>query len=253
MTTRLVANGFSQIDADLLSTRAAQLAVEPVRVLTQATVERAYIAGVLTRAQSLEKLITLDFSPEESEQILLTVERENPGVFNPGMTQSTRLPSIGALVAALQKGIVTEVQYFAKTAELGYSPEDASLYLAISVRAERKGTKQLTVSQLSNAYGAGFMPFNAALTRITQNGYSDDDARLILRLEKDLIQNTDVWNALLEGALDPFDAIAQLVNMAYADQDILDAFAGLGSVTLSQMGIDLRQLGEALRATPGGE
>ncbi len=253
MHSRLIANGYTVIDADLLTGRAVQLAEAPTRVLSQATIERAYIAGVITRETALDKLVALDFSPEEAAQIVLTVEQENPGVFNPNLIQSTRQPSIGALVVALQMEIITQEQYLAKALEIGYSPEDAALYIQIAVKAEKKSTKPLSASQITNAYGAGLMPFQTALSRITQQGYSDADATLILRLEKDLIINTDVWNALLAGALDPFEAVAQLVNMRYADKDILDNFSNLGPSVLSQMGIDIQDLGNALAATPGGQ
>lgn len=253
MNTRLISQGFSPLDANLLVSRASELAVAPPRLLNQGNIERAYVVGVLTRDQARDKLLALDFTPEDTETILASVEAANPSVFNPSLVQVTRLPSIGALVAALQNGIITQDEYMGRANEIGYRPEDAQLYLAIATRNVKRSTKELTTSQVTNAYGAGFLPYSEAFRRLTQSGYGDGDATLILRMEKDLIENTDAWRSLLSGAIDPFEAIAQLINSSYSDQDILGAFSGLGPLTLSQMGIDIAQLSEALASTPGGQ
>jgi hypothetical protein len=249
----LIALDYTEGDADLLTTRALQIAAPPVRILTRTDITRAYLIGVIDRTTALERLIGMDFEPEDAERIITLVEAENPQVFDPDLLQSTRLPSIGALTLAVKNGIITEDEFFIKAQELGFLIQDAAMYLSLATINERKSTRTLNASQVGQAYDAGFLDRGPALTRLHQMGYGDEDGTLLLRIRKDFIENTDIWYQLLAFNLDPFAAIAQLVNAKYSDQDILDAFVSLPPVTLAAMGIDIPGLADALGATPGGE
>ncbi len=253
MRERLLELNFTPGDAQLLTDRAAQLAAPPVRVLNQSAIERAYLAGIIDRTGALGRLALLDLTPEDALLIISTLEQEHPEVFNPSAITSTRLPSITTLAAAVQNEIITEDEYFTRAVEIGYSPTDAAVYLALATRAERKSTTALSPSQLINAYGGGFLSWGEALGRLSQKGYSDPDAVLLLRMEKDAIPNTDIWVQLLQGAISPFDALSQLLNARYNDQDILGAFANLTPGQLGAMGVDLTTLEQFLAETPGGQ
>lgn len=250
---RLVDLGLSPEDAGLELARAQQLKAPGQRVLTQSAIERAYLAGVYDRQTAFERLVGLDFTEADANTILDTVETENPAAFSPNLVQSSRMPSITTLVNALQNGIIDEQAYFARAQEIGYSVPDAQLYLSVSVKTEKKASKSLTPGQILAAYGKGLWSRGTALDRLTSTGYSTDDATLLLRIEKDSIQLTETWDSLLSGSIGPFDAISTLIQAHYADQDIYDAFASLGAITLSQMGIDLAQLQDTLTAIPGGQ
>lgn len=252
MTNRLLQLGYSDVDTELLVNRAVQLATPPPRVLNPSLIQRAYLVGVLTREQAYSRLVSLDFTPDDANNFLTTVERENPAVFNPGAIQSTRLPSIQTLVSALQDGIITEEEYYARAQELGFSVNDARLYLSLAVNNERKSVKQLSASQITNAYKIDLFTWGDALNRLLQLGYNNDDATILLKLEKKQETDTDVWGQMLAGRLGPFDAIAQLLNDGYTDKEILAAFQKLSPDILSKLGIDLEQLAGALAEIPGG-
>lgn len=253
MRARLIELRYSLIDADLLVGRAELLAAPPVRILNQPTIERAYIIGVLDRGQARQKLIDLDFLPAQADQILDTVEKENPEIFAPETLQAYRQPSISALVAAVQNGLYTPDEYLARAQELGYSLLDAQMYLVLGINLEKKSTKTLTTSQVINAYGAGFLPWGVTLSRVTSQGYSNDDAILLLRIEKDRIENTDEWSTFISGDMDWVDCLTALVNARYADEDILAAFQSLPPTMITALGIDLQVLAQALKETPGGQ
>lgn len=253
MFDRLVLIDFSEVDAELLVNRALQLAQPPRRTLTRSDVENAYLVGVLDRTQAKQRLIGMDFDEDDSELILVTLEQANPQVFNPVLVQAVRVPSIGALVAAVQRTIISEEEYFARAMEIGYSPGDALLYLSISTKQERKGTVTLSASQVGQAYDAGFLSWGQALSRLYQHGYNDTDAILLLRLRKDVIFNTEEWVSLLGGQIGAFDAITAFINAKYSDQDILDAFGTLSPSALAELGIDLQGLAALLSEIPGGE
>ncbi len=229
MEEELVSLGFTAADASLLTQLAVQKAAGEPRPLSQITVERAYIAGVLTRQQAHDKLIELDFPEENVENILRTVEQENPAVFAPETVQAIRLPSTSALQEAVRAGIITEAEFFARMAELGFTANVARMYLTLATRQERKGSKQLTVSQIANAYQRDFFDRATSLTRLVNLGYSDADAQIILRFEKSGIEETDVWKAMVAGLLDPVDAYAQLLSMGFTPGEIEKALAELGA------------------------
>jgi hypothetical protein len=253
MRSRLIALDYTEGDADLLTTRALQIAAPPVRMLTRTDITRAYLIGVIDRTTALDHLTGMDFEPEDAERIITLIEAENPQVFDPQLMQSTRLPSIEALTQAVKNGIITEDEFFIKAQEIGFQIQDAAMYLSLATTNERKSTRTLNASQVGQAYDAGFLDRGPALTRLHQMGYGDEDGTLLLRIRKDFIENTDAWDQLLTGNLDAFSTIAQLVNAKYSDQDILDAFVSLPPVTLAAMGIDIPGLAEALGTTPGGE
>jgi hypothetical protein len=253
MSARLEALDYTFEDAELLTQRAEQLAAPPVRILSKEDITRAYILGVIDRTTALDKLIGLDFEPDDAEQILTVTEAGNPQVFAPSLSGSTRLPSIEALTTAVKNGLITVDEYFLKAQELGFSPADAAMYLSIATKNERKSTKTLSASQVGQAYDTGILSRGISLTRLSQMGYDDGDAQLLLRVRKDFIENTDIWDQLLAGNLDAFSVIAQLVNAHYSDQDIVNAFAALSPVRLAALEINITELAEALGATPGGE
>jgi hypothetical protein len=253
MKSRLIALDYTEGDADLLTTRALQIAAPPVRMLTRTDITRAYLIGVIDRTTAIDHLTGMDFEPEDAERIIVLVEAENPQAFDPSLIQSTRLPSIEALTLAVKNGIITEDEFFIKAQEIGFLIQDAAMYLSLATTNERKSTKTLNASQVGQAYDAGFLDRGPALTRLHQMGYGDEDGILLLRIRKDFIEKTDIWDQLLTGNLDAFSAIAQLVNAKYSDQDILDAFAALPPITLAALNISIPDLAEALGATPGGE
>jgi hypothetical protein len=250
---RLAELNYTPTDIELVIARVEQLQAPLVRVLTQSTIERAYIVGVLTREGAFDKLLSIQFTAEDANQILDTVELENPAVFNPVTVQAVRLPTIGALVMAVQNGLLTEDEFMARAAEIGYSPEDALLYLALGTKTVNKPTVQLTPAQVVSAYGHGFYTFGRAQALLTTRGYNDGDASILLRIQKDLIQNTEAWFGMLNGDLTFGDTLTQLINAKYADQDILDAFRSLPPATLVALGVDLTELQNFLGAYPGGQ
>lgn len=253
MYDRLIDLGYSEVDADLQTTRAVQLATPKIRVLGASDLERAYVNLVLDRTTVLNKLVGLNFTPDDAAAMIVTWEAENPAVFNPSIVQASRQPSVAALAEALRQGIITESDFINRATELGYKAADVAMYLTMAVNNPRKSTKTLSLSNVQEAYRKGLMGRGESLVRVTQMGYADADAVLLLRMEKDFIELTDVWAALVAGDLDPFDAIAQLVNANYNDKDIVEAFGRLNAATLAAMGITLEQLNAMLTEIPGGQ
>lgn len=253
LTARLQALNYLPSDITLVINRVAQMKAPPVKVLTEATVLQAYLVGVLTRDQVIARLVEMKFTAADAETTVTTFEQSNPAVFNPQLVQVVRSPSITALVTAALNTLITEAEYYARAAELGYTPDDAALFLALATRNPRKSTTQLSVSNITSAYGAGFYSFGQAQTLLATRGYSDEDSTILLRLSKDVIQDTTTWYALLGGKLDFPSALTALVNAKYNDKDIVAAFGTLPAATLTALGVNLQDLASFLAQFPGGQ
>lgn len=227
MLARLVELGYEQEDAELLTAAAVLRAEGEPRPLTQLTVERAYIVGVLDRAGALAKFGELDFTPEASEQIVATVEEENPAVFNPESITALRVPSTSALVEALRSGIIDEPTFYARMTEAGYDRATSDMYLNLAVQSERKKEKTLTAAQILEAYSRDFINRAQGMSRLTSMGYGEDDATMMLRFEKSGIEDTEPWKLMLSNALSPEDAFTQLLGMGFTPDELDKAIAGL--------------------------
>jgi len=227
MLARLVELGYDQADAELLTAAAVLRAAEEPRPLTQSVVERAYVAGVLTRAGSLAQLVKLDFTPEAAETIIETVEAENPVVFAPESVQALRVPSATALTEALRAGIIDDLAYYARMTEGGYDRATADMYLNLAIRSERKKEKTLTAAQILEAYSRDFFNRAQAMSRLTSLGYNEADATLLLRFEKSGLEDTEAWKLLIAGQLDPENAFAQLSGLGFTMKEIEAAIAAL--------------------------
>jgi hypothetical protein len=247
MYQELLENYYSEEDATYLTMAAEIRRQEQPERLSQLTIERAYIAGVLDRSRAEQELSQIGLDLEQITIILNTVEAENPGIFAPETITSVKLPSITLLVEAVRNGLITELEYYARTAELGYQPIDASLYLAMSTTNERKGTKELSQAQVVNAYGKYLFTRGQAQERLTSMGYSDADAVILLRMERELVIETDAWNSMLAKAITAYDCILQLISGNFKTEEIKSAFASLSDSALISFGTDRATLASVFK------
>jgi len=227
MRSRLIDLGYPESDADLLTQAAVLRFVGEPRPLTQLTVERAYLAGILTRPGALSRLLDLDFTAEAAETIIQTVEAENPAVFAPESIQSLRVPSVGALVEAVRAGIIDELTYYARMTEAGFDRTASEMYLNLAIQSERKAAKGLTVAQVLEAYSRDFITRSVAMSRLTSMGYNDTDATMLCRFEKSGIEDTEPWKLMLAGRISAEDTWAQLIGLGFTPEEIDKAVAGL--------------------------
>jgi len=242
METRLVAQGYTEEDAKLLVQASIPAETETRAALTKSIIEQAYLTGVINRQGAYDRLVEIDFSPEDASLILDTLEAKNPLVFHPELIRSSRVPGITALIQAFNNGIISEDDYYFKTSDIGYSHEDAALYLANASIAATKTQKTLTQSQIVNAYGKGLMTRSTAEQRLVSMGYGVEDANILLRLEKDDIADSEVWYALMNGEIDAGSAIGQLFSANYTITDIDIAFHQITAQDVSRLGIDIVQV-----------
>lgn len=226
---RAVELGYLAEDAALVLAVARQEQATRPRQAGQGTIERAYILQVLDRTQAAAKLVEIGFSPEDTETILLSVERDNPAVFAPSTVQAVRQPGPGALVEAFRNDIITELEYFARMLEIGYAHDAAAIYLSLATVAERKSLKRLSDAKILDLYGRHIFTNGETLARLEQNGYNDVDAGLLMRLERSGIEDSQVWNDFLAGLITVGDMIQQLLNLGFTQIEIDNAIANIAS------------------------
>jgi hypothetical protein len=253
MKDDLVALGYSASDADLLVARSTALATPLPHILTADNIKQAYLYGVIDRAEAEQKLAGIDYSPEDIKTLLDTLEAQNPQVFHPELVQSIRMPSISALATAVYNGLITEQEFYARAQEIGYTPEDAALYLKPATNGSTKPTLSLSASQILAAYDAGLFDYDVTLSRLKALGYNEADAIVLIRTRKDQIKNTDAWFSLLNGSLPWDNVIVQLAAAGYSDQDIYEAFASLPASFFAATGVTLADIQGILAAIPGGQ
>ncbi len=224
---RAVELGYLAEDAALVLAVARQEQATRPRQAGQGTLERAYLLQVLDRTQAAAKLVEIGFSPEDTETILVSVERDNPAVFAPELVQAVRQPSPGALVEAFRNEIITELEYFARMLEIGYAHDAAAIYLSLATVAERKSIKRLSDAKVLDLYGRKIFTSGETLARLTQNGYNDVDAGLLMRLERSGVEDSQVWNDFLAGLITVGDMIQGLLNLGFTQVEIDNAISNI--------------------------
>jgi hypothetical protein len=236
---RIETIGYPPEDVDLYVKSANLQLVTANRELTPSTIQAGYVTGVLSRSQAFDRLRELDYTEADANTILNITEEQNIDIFHPELVQVVRTPSVSALQTAVLYGIIDENEFTARMTELGYSLADAELYLSLIVTTPKKATKTLSASNIVNAYGAGIFTYNTAMRRLTELGYSIADSEVLLLLEKQTLTDTDEWNSMLAGQLNPVDTISGLFTKHYTEQDLETAFNNIDPILATQLGIDV--------------
>jgi hypothetical protein len=180
MTARLVALNYSQADAALLTQAAVVKAAVPKKQLPQASVENAYVAGVLSRAQAAAYLKDLGFDDASAKIILDTDEQKNAGVFKQPPAQRALQLSAGTLSDLLILGLIDAKTMKADLLALGYSASDADLLVARSTSLATPLPRILTADNIRQAYLYGVIDRATAEADLEGIDYDPADAKTIL-------------------------------------------------------------------------
>lgn len=195
MIARLLELGYVQADADLLTQAAVIRAQSQGRPLTQNTINRAYLAGVLDRNQAEAELGKINFTPEQIKLVLDTLELENPEVFDLPPAERIMTLGPGMLDDLRFRDLISEADYTRRLAELGFNAEDISLLLERSrvlIIGEPRPLNQFTVER---AYLVGVLTRDQAISKLLTLDFTETDAINILatvELENPALFNPDL-------------------------------------------------------------
>ena len=207
----------------------ALLAAFPSKGLTKSEIERAFKTGMFDERKLREELRMMGYTDEAITTIISIINKEK--------VEKERDLSKSDILRAYRDGIITDADAIMYLNRLGYSTEEAQILLQLykpSREAEKRGrTRDLTTSQILQAYRYGVIPDRAAAKRmLIQIGYSEEEAELLLKIEdtKKQIQKhergrdlskTDILRALKYRLISPEEAKKMLVEIGY-DEDEAD-------------------------------
>lgn len=234
MNTRLVALGYAQADADLLTQAAVIQTQAAVRKLPQASIENAYVAGVLTRAQANQYLLDLGFDAASAKVILDADEASNKGVFKQGPAARSLTLTAGTLSDLLILGIITPDVMKTDLVALGYGASDADLLVARSQSLATPLPRVLTADNIRQAYLYGVITRDQANQKLLDLDYSQADADTLLDtleaaypqvFHPDLVQSvrapsiSALATAVYNGIITEQEFYARAQEIGYAPED----------------------------------
>ena len=192
----LVANGYSEIDAQAIINswrnegRAGKLGLSETRILSY------LLGGLFTRQQAFQRLLALNYRPDDATFLV-----DNPdqfgGTFRYPLTPAT-------VLAALKDEEIEDAQARALLAALNMAPEEIDLRVKVAEHGGRRARKakaahkDLTEAQVLELLKQGLAAPSWALRELVVLGYSDADAGALVALEqtKESGHLPDTWTTL---------------------------------------------------------
>ena len=168
----LETQGYLPWAADLLLSLETLSLEDEIAGLEEAVVKEEYTKRVIDRAQASSRLDALEVGAERRDLLLRRWDLQ--------AAVKTRELTVAQVQRGLKKGTVTETEALSRFAGMGFTELDAN-WLVGDVDEMAEGTaRRLTVAQLSRAYKAGVLSDAQFLTAVVAQGYSQEDADVLL-------------------------------------------------------------------------
>jgi len=175
--------GYSPDDAKLMveyykvEKRYARLAQQAEGLqLLKNEVLKGYSVGAISRTEAIDRLIKLNYEPEEAE-LLVAIEdlkRET----------ARREKAINAAKKAYVAGKISYEDLVVKLSGLGLSGRELKEHLDDAQSSRTEKVRELSKEDILSAMRYGVIDENKALERLTSLGYSVGDAKILISLEK---------------------------------------------------------------------
>lgn len=192
----------------------------PVVELPEATLKKAFVAGVLSRDQLLARLQARGLSPEDAAIVVATTEAEHPEVFAEAAPKLLKQPSVGALQLTLQRGLIDEAAFRDKLAAQGYSAEAAEIFLLNAQYQAPAEPKQLTKADVMKLFREGVIGRAEAQRRLIALGYTAVDVELLVKSERALVEDTEAAEWFSAGLIDTLGATTIWTSEGYTPDEI---------------------------------
>jgi hypothetical protein len=216
---KLVTLLFSQTPQDL-----SALEISP------ATLEDAYLFGLITRDQLLTRFTARGMPPEDAELEVKTFELANPQVFGEFVPQLLRRPSVGDIQLAFQRKLIDEAGFRQRLQALGYNEDAVTIFLFNAQYQAPVKPKELTKADLLGLYGDKIISRAEAERRLLALGYLAPDVELLLQREAVSLADTLLASYFEAGLIDltgfAFQATQEGFSAAEID-DYLAQFTGV--------------------------
>ena len=176
--------------------------VTDVAELPMARLESAYVFGIISRADLVDRLMARGLTPDDAEIQVAVLEAQHPEVFGPEVPVYLRQPSVGAIQLALQRGLIDEAGFRARLEAQGYSQDAIDMFLfnaQFQAPAEPRQPSKADVTRWLSKQVIGRAEFQR---RMIQIGYTATDIQLYLQDVGLAVEDTQAAEWLIAGLLD---------------------------------------------------
>jgi len=213
LKTLLKERHYSSVDIGLI---VAATEYKPPTPLSRDVVVKAYKEGVLNRDDALNRLLILNFTPQDAQVILQTAEKE--------MAIAQPRPSVTTYVAATRDGILSVEELRRKLLGIGLAEDDVELFVQLATFKPAEPAKKLTKTEVVNAYKEFMFTRVDALRRLETLGYAIEDADILLRMVRRDPQDSEVHPLYQAGILTLEQAAISFAAFGYTDDQIAEYF-----------------------------
>jgi hypothetical protein len=144
--------------------------------LTRSEIKDLYFTDVIDKTRALTLLKETGLETEKAELLIKEYDVE--------LEKELPVPSIAAYIEALRNDIIKETEFKKKLGELGYDKSAIDLYLKLSKTETKESTKDLSKTDILNAYLKEIFTKAQALERLVKIGYAEADAEILVKLKE---------------------------------------------------------------------
>ena len=203
------------------------------RTLTRSDMKDLYSTGVMSISEISDELLKQGFNPRHVPSLTKFIINET--------VEEGRLPSLSLARKAYKEGLYNTQQFISILDGLGYGQQAINLEIALAQQELLQQAKELTISQVKQAYAVGEISeqdvrlylasedYNTSQIDILVNTWSAAKKPKILKLNKGTITS-----ALVKGVIDVGEASARLGELGYTTdlaQIIIDTALSGGGVS----------------------
>lgn len=178
---RLTWRGYSPADAAIIVNGAIAERSQSTKDLTRAQIVDMYELRMITRDDAAASLVDLGYEPSEAEALLILAELARVRRF-----QSAAITRVRAAYLA---GRIDENNAYTTLDRLGATPDQRDDLVSLWTIERTTYSRALTPAQLVSAAKKGIIGYPAAHSRLVGQGYSPEDARILLAISNVLPDN----------------------------------------------------------------
>jgi hypothetical protein len=204
--------GFVPASADLILSIEDTKRENELLDLDLAVIREEYRNAVIDRDEARRRLEELELEPARLRLLLLRWDRENAA--------PTRTLTPAQVANAWERALFTDEQAMDRLVAYGYSPEDAGVVLQLTLPASAEArSRELSAGTIIRLYFDGALLQDAARRRLVAQGFSEEDADLLLSVQDRDLTTAQLLKAFDRDVLTRDQAKARLLALDYSDAD----------------------------------
>lgn len=192
------------------------------RTFTEPQVQSMVNAGIMTAQEAVKHLRAAGYSADQINKLIQ--------LWNWERLENRRTVALSTARSAFKKGIIGENRFRQILADLKYTPEAIDIEVALVKGEKQTEERDLTVSQIKEAYQKGVLGTPETRKQLLEMGYDAQEAAVLIETwsrtaEPKVLKlnKSSILEALHQGVIDEASARAKLRELGYtpADTDII--------------------------------